>query len=568
LRFSFRQIVAAALTAVLVTGLVPNAGVASAASAQKPKIVDILIGAGHVLALDSEGGVWSWGKSEIGALGQGDLTDVPTPKKMDALPPVRSIAAAQFHSVAADRDGNVWVWGSNTSGELGNGDYTRLRQVNAYMREIAEDRNAKVPVKNGLSGIVSVFAQDAYSFAVDHEGRVYTWGGAYQINDPNLDDTLLERERGKLSPRMVEGLDRIVYVTHDVSYNGEASHALDRNGRIWRWGWRVVDGKSAPFLEQVPDIEQVRQYRADYGFYWAQDASGAWKQWGFDLFDESGLNPMDRNNRDRIPRNEVPVATPQLQGFAQIEISTYMYGQHSLVGLKPDGTVWTWGSNAEGQLGVSGMQKTDQWIKVDLPHKIVKVAARGGTVFAITENGGVYSWGSNSNNKLGYGSTAPKWSVPKLLPDFGSDDSGAGQPQSQPSAGQQQGQPAAGQPAASGPATHVYLNGERLNFEAVVIQGSTMVPFRDLFGAFNMSVDWNQQTKTVTAKKEGVTLQLTVGSTTSYVNGEKKELSVAPAAVNGKTFVNLRFISETVGAQVDYRKVSPDLAEVRITYGN
>lgn len=95
-----------------------------------------------------------------------------------------------------------------------------------------------------------------------------------------------------------------------------------------------------------------------------------------------------------------------------------------------------------------------------------------------------------------------------------------------------------------------------------------MVPFRDLFGAFNMSVDWNQQTRTVTAKKEGVTIQLTIGSTTAYVNGEKQELLVAPVAVNGKTFVNLRFISETIGAQVQYQKVSPDVAEVRITYGN
>lgn len=106
------------MSAVLVLSQVPNATAASANSAQKPKIVDIAIGSGHVLALDSEGGVWSWGKMSNGSLGLGDLVDVSTPKKIDSLPPVRAIAAAHFHSAAVDKDGNVWVWGENSDGQL------------------------------------------------------------------------------------------------------------------------------------------------------------------------------------------------------------------------------------------------------------------------------------------------------------------------------------------------------------------------------------------------------------------------------------------------------------------
>jgi len=57
-----RNAIAIMLSFLLLFGLAPSDGLSAKAAGTKPRIVDIAIGDRHVLALDSEGGVWSWGR--------------------------------------------------------------------------------------------------------------------------------------------------------------------------------------------------------------------------------------------------------------------------------------------------------------------------------------------------------------------------------------------------------------------------------------------------------------------------------------------------------------------------
>jgi hypothetical protein len=49
---------------------------------------------------------------------------------------------------------------------------------------------------------------------------------------------------------------------------------------------------------------------------------------------------------------------------------------------------------------------------------------------------------------------------------------------------------------------------------------------------------------------------MTIGSKTATVNGKAVTLDVAPTIVAGRTFVPLRVISETLGAQVTWKAAS------------
>ncbi|GAA0136117.1 hypothetical protein YSY43_29580 [Paenibacillus sp. YSY-4.3] len=100
----------------------------------------------------------------------------------------------------------------------------------------------------------------------------------------------------------------------------------------------------------------------------------------------------------------------------------------------------------------------------------------------------------------------------------------------------------------------VLLNGEIVKFQVPPIQqnGSVLVPFRAIFEALGLMVDWDSKTQTITGSKSGTFIKLKVGSTTAKINGKQKELTVAPFTIKGSTYVPLRFIGEAVDAKVNW----------------
>ena len=83
-------------------------------------------------------------------------------------------------------------------------------------------------------------------------------------------------------------------------------------------------------------------------------------------------------------------------------------------------------------------------------------------------------------------------------------------------------------------------------------KGFTLVPLRFISEAFGASVDWNDALKVITINYRTLTIQLQIGSNVVLVGTEFKKLDVPPKIVNGRTFVPIRFISETFGAEVSW----------------
>jgi hypothetical protein len=101
----------------------------------------------------------------------------------------------------------------------------------------------------------------------------------------------------------------------------------------------------------------------------------------------------------------------------------------------------------------------------------------------------------------------------------------------------------------------VNLNNEFKTIEAAPFiskKGVTMVPLRFISEAFKANVAWDPVFKSVTISMNGRTMRIQVGYMTADVNGKSFPLQDAPAIVNGRTFVPLRFIAENFGAQVDW----------------
>lgn len=100
----------------------------------------------------------------------------------------------------------------------------------------------------------------------------------------------------------------------------------------------------------------------------------------------------------------------------------------------------------------------------------------------------------------------------------------------------------------------VVVNQKALVFPVppVLKNGTTLVPLREIFEALGAQVKWDQATKTVTAIKGKTTVKLAIGSTQASVGNQQIRLTQAAQIIEGKTFVPLRFVSEALGAKVEW----------------
>lgn len=86
------------------------------------KITQIACGRNFVIARDSEGAVYSWGSNEYGQLGLGLVEKFKAqPQKLRLLKDVVDISSGDFHVLAVTSQGEVFSWGSGGDGQLGHG---------------------------------------------------------------------------------------------------------------------------------------------------------------------------------------------------------------------------------------------------------------------------------------------------------------------------------------------------------------------------------------------------------------------------------------------------------------
>lgn len=111
----------------------------------------------------------------------------------------------------------------------------------------------------------------------------------------------------------------------------------------------------------------------------------------------------------------------------------------------------------------------------------------------------------------------------------------------------------------------VELDGNLIEFDVnpEIIDGRTMVPLRKIFESIGAFVKWNNDTQTVSARKNSKTIILSIGSDAMELDKgktddagnpiiEKINLDVPARVVNGRTLVPTRAISESFGLGVEW----------------
>ncbi|MGA4837444.1 RCC1 domain-containing protein [Streptomyces sp. G45] len=291
---------------------------------------------GFALALASSGGtVRSWGHNASGQLGNSTHAAQKVPVKVPNLPPIKDVAAGGEHAVALDEHGQVWSWGDNSYGQLGNGRNGDNRSVPARVQ--------------GMPGVTQVASGCDFSLALLTNGKVYAWGrGIYgQLGNGSRDSSTV--------PRQVTGLPKVSSIAagchHALAVT--ASEDGDDAGKnvVKSWGYNIYGqlGNSSTASSATPvDVDWLEGVSTVHAGAWHNYAvmnGGAVWGWGHNQYgqlldeDETFDGETYRTNRT------APIEIPELRNLTKLAAGAF----HG-VALKDD-YVYTWGQNADGQLG-------------------------------------------------------------------------------------------------------------------------------------------------------------------------------------------------------------------------
>ncbi|MCL6459766.1 MAG: hypothetical protein K6T85_17365 [Gorillibacterium sp.] len=334
----------------------------------------------HTVALRDNGEVWSWGNNNAERLGLPSLEYAELPKQV-LIKNVKQISSLFNTTLALKTDGTVWGWGANTSYQLGtknfSGEFTGI--------------NKPTPI-NGLKGMIAVATGLLHSLALKSDGTVWAWGrnnegqlglGRHSVNS--------YADNRSAVPTQIKSLKNIV----SIAAGGLFSVALDRNGDVWVWGNMVTDGTlvipPSDVPKKVSGLSSVKQISAGPYHLLALKKDGT--VWGIGSSIEGQLGDGVVNRGSKIPKQAANL-TDVIMVSAGVDYS---------VALKQDGTVWGWGDNEDGQLGVDWSRTTLKPTQADGLANIRSIDAVYTRTYVVRSDGSVWAMGTNSDGLLANG---------------------------------------------------------------------------------------------------------------------------------------------------------------------
>ena len=126
----------------------------------------------------------------------------------------------------------------------------------------------------------------------------------------------------------------------------------------------------------------------------------------FALYSDGRLWSWGMNANGQLGRSTESLMEAPALLDAVPEFSTLATGHGHVLALDRSGNVWAWGANAAGQLGVGDLKARPLPVKVALPTRIKRIAAGDTHSLALDEAGQLWAWGANNFGQLGESAAA------------------------------------------------------------------------------------------------------------------------------------------------------------------
>lgn len=293
---------------------------------------------------------------------------------------------ADFDDVFIRKDcfleGGLWSWGTSTSGALGNN--TSIRS------------SSPVQTISGGTNWRKVSSGGGTAASIKSDGTLWMWGSAYGGNLGTND--VINRS----SP-----VQTVSATTNwkQVSVGNSNTAAIKDDGSLWNWGLgtngrlgnNAVIARSSP-VQTVSNVTSWKQVSVGTAFTAAIKTDGTLWLWG----ESCNVGTLGNNLGGNVFRSS-PVQT--VSGGTNWKSVSAAFC--NALGIKTDGTLWTWGYGAAGRNGDNAAVNRSspvQTVSGGTNWKTAEVAGAGS--IAIKTDGTLWTWGAFlGNNTAGFASS-------------------------------------------------------------------------------------------------------------------------------------------------------------------
>ncbi len=319
------------------------------------------------------------GYNANGQLGDGTGFDAPITRAISFVNEYAKVSAGERNTLFIKTNGTMWSCGRNV-GAIGNGSF--------------DDVSVTPPVQIGTGFTwTDVSCGYQYGLAVRQDGTLWAWGRT--DNNGSLGDGT---NNYSASPIQI-GTD----TSWSKVYAGELhSMAIKTNGTLWAWGSNVYG-----YLGDGTQTGRNSPVQIGTGTDWASIALGDRHSLGIKT--NGTLWAWGYNDQGQVgDGTSGNFRTSPIQIGTGTNWKSVAAGYFHSIGLKTDGTLWSWGYGANSALGQGN---TTTYL---VPTQIgtatdwgILASSKGATNHhhAVKANGAIYGWGVNNNYNLGDGTS-------------------------------------------------------------------------------------------------------------------------------------------------------------------
>jgi alpha-tubulin suppressor-like RCC1 family protein len=361
-------------------------------------IVDFDVNTASYYAITNTGGLYVWGNNGLFQLGLGNYNAVTAPTLNPYISNIAELTtdlgenSGLNSQIVRKTDGTLWAWGDRAPY------FTNCSATETYT-SVGISAHCKSPAQVTDAGDPSGFVTGIASFsgATSYNGQIYGVKNNTIIAIPQN-----QNARAVFAP--FSGLNIVRIVSKDsslaslTSTNRVYTSGINNYGQLAQGAGAVSGGvgnnATATLLPQtgISDVDITDNnivVATNSGIAYGAGDNGN-RQVGNNLSASNALTPQD------VASINLPAASIQ-----QIEA-----GSNFAMVLKTDGTVWAWGRNDNGQLGIgSNLVRSTVPAQVVALTGITKIVTNreGTTAIALKNDGTAWVWGYNGYSQLGNG---------------------------------------------------------------------------------------------------------------------------------------------------------------------